>query len=73
MKAVRLAWWLWVGAAAGMIALASILGCATERYLSEEQDAQFKAMCEKDGCQVIPSPAWERIEYILKQLGLIAS
>lgn len=58
-----------------LIALAvfSAVGCASERYLTEEQDAKFRAMCERDGCQVIPQPAWDGIEIILKHLGLLPS
>ena len=50
--------------------LFSITGCATERYMTEEQDAQMRATCEKTGCAVVPAPVWEQIKALLKTLGL---
>lgn len=50
-------------------------GCAStsspERYLTAEQDAEMRNVCDPHGCQVIPYPAWVQIEAILKRMGAI--
>lgn len=46
-------------------------GCATqERYITAEQDAEFRANCEPHGCTVVPNPVWQRIEQLLRSLGV---
>lgn len=52
---------------------AALFGCATERYLTEEQDERMRSHCEPNGCAVIPNASWERIEQILEALGLGSS
>jgi protein involved in sex pheromone biosynthesis len=50
------------------VLLAAILflsGCASNRYLSEEQDAQMREACEATGCAVIPGDKWEQIKKLL--------
>jgi hypothetical protein len=47
-----------------------VSGCASERYLTAEQDAEFRTNCEPNGCTVLPNPVWQRIEMILQSLGL---
>jgi len=45
-------------------------GCA-DRYLTEEQDAEMRNICETAGCTVIPNPIWFQIRDILKRQGAI--
>jgi hypothetical protein len=42
--------------------------CASPRYLTEEQDAQMRAVCESDpnGCIAMPASVWLQIERALK-------
>lgn len=47
-------------------------GCANapDRYLSAEEDAQFRAQCEPaGGCAVVPMTLWQKIEILLQSLG----
>ena len=39
-----------------------------ERFLTKEQDQQYKEACglHTEGCVVIPVPAWNKIEIILR-------
>ena len=46
-------------------------GCASERYLTEEQDAEMRASCEEHGCTVIPNPIWFQMREALKRSGVI--
>ena len=42
-------------------------GCASERYLSEQEDAQMRKMCEdkaNGGCAVIPGNTWKAIQQL---------
>lgn len=34
----------------------ALAGCATDRYLTKEQDAEFRASCEQTGCAIVPFP-----------------
>jgi len=50
-----------------IVLLLSMTGCASQRYLSEEEDAKMKAMCEQPGgCAVLPGTLYRDI---LKLLG----
>jgi hypothetical protein len=42
-------------------------GCASERFLTEEQDTEMKASCEEHGCTVIPNPIWFQMLEKLKR------
>lgn len=45
--------------------LAGISGCASTRYLSEQEDAEMREKCEATGCVAIPVPLYRQIlEYI---------
>ena len=50
--------------------IAGIVGCAEQRFLTKEQDAEFRANCEGVGCACMPRPDWERIEQLLRRLGM---
>ena len=42
-------------------------GCASERYLSEDEDAKMRSMCENKengGCAVIPGNTWKAIKQL---------
>lgn len=66
---------IWLGIIIASIVLALMLtGCATEeRYLTAEQDAKMREICEPAGCEVVPSPVWQQIERILHGLGMRGS
>lgn len=42
-------------------------GCASERFLSEEQDAAMREHCAQ-GCRVVPLPIWNQIKEFFEQL-----
>ena len=44
-------------------------GCASGRYVTDEQDAELREACEPAGCRVVPAPLWQRIEQLLRALG----
>jgi hypothetical protein len=68
---VRLSWYAWGLLALGFILVLIGAGCATqERFVSDEQDAEFRAKCEEHGCVVLPAQEWAVIERILDGLGL---
>jgi hypothetical protein len=64
---VPLPWWVVLIA----VILFSLPGCASERFLTEEQDAEMKASCEEHGCTVIPNPIWFQMREALKRSGVI--
>lgn len=41
--------------------------CASDRYLSEAEDADMRAKCEKTNCVVIPGYLWEQIKAVLSR------
>ncbi len=47
-----------------------ISGCASERFLTQEEDDEMRAHCAEHGCAVIPNPAWQQIEQLLRRLGM---
>lgn len=48
---------------ATIVLILSMAGCASTRYLSEDEDAKMKAMCEAPGgCAVIPGDVWKQIQ-----------
>lgn len=47
----------------------ALAGCAADRYLTAEQDAEIRATCEAHGCKVVPSPLWEQIEAWLRSMS----
>lgn len=51
-----------------LLILLLLTGCAQDRYLSAQEDAQMKADCEPvGGCVYMPSQIWQRIQAILNQ------
>jgi len=43
----------------------TLSGCASPRYLSDEEDQAMRAKCEATGCVAIPVPLYRQIlEYI---------
>lgn len=42
-----------------------VSSCAT-RYLSAEEDAQYKEACEATGCTVVPNPVWAQILQLIE-------
>ena len=52
-----------------LILALALSGCATDRYLTEEQDREMRATCE-NGCMVIAGPAWEQLRKAVKMCGL---
>lgn len=51
-----------------LAAIGLVVGCASDRYLTAEQDEEFRQACQQDGCTVIPNPQWLQIEQILRRL-----
>ena len=47
-----------------------LAGCATteERYLTKEQDDAMRRICTPAGCTVLPMPAWQEIQELLRML-----
>ena len=57
---------IWVIVAS--LVLAFSFGCASSRYLSEEQDAAMREVCENpenDGCAVVTGRVWRAIQKLL--------
>lgn len=52
-----------------LIILLLLSGCAT-RYLTPEQDAEFRANCEATGCVVVPVPLMEQLLERLKGVAI---
>lgn len=48
---------------------ALLQGCASDRYLTEEQDAELRKVCEAQGCTMVPTPLWQQIEAWLKAMS----
>lgn len=61
-----------------MRALLVLLVCAScaqlppvqERFLSQEQDEEFRARCADSGCAVVPMPVWREILRRLQGQGV---
>ena len=74
MKRTVLAWWIWsiliFVSISGVVVLS---GCAEQRFLTKEQDEQFREQCADHGCTLIPTPQWEMIEKVLQRLGMLPS
>ncbi len=52
---------------ATLVLILSMAGCASERYLSEEEDSKMRSMCEdkaNGGCAVIPGNTWKAIQQL---------
>lgn len=58
---------LWVLLFIAIVVGFLIPGCATERFLTEEQDAAMRSQCLPAGCRVVPLPAWRQIEQFIRQ------
>ena len=43
-----------------------LAGCATPRYLTEEQDKETYEAC-KTGCALVPTDVWNQILLFIKQ------
>jgi hypothetical protein len=43
----------------------ALAGCASDRYLSAEEDADMRRACEAQGCTIIPTPLWEQFKRAL--------
>lgn len=57
-----------IGAVLVLVALVlTVSGCASERFLTEEQDAAMREQC-KEGCRVVPTPVWNQIKEFFEQL-----
>lgn len=46
-------------------------GCASDRYLTAEEDAELRAQCEPHPghCIAIPMPLWKKIEQLLRMMA----
>jgi hypothetical protein len=42
-----------------------LAGCASERYLSAEEDADMRKACETHGCTIVPTPLWDQLKRAL--------
>lgn len=71
MNPARLGWMGWAVIVVLLLSMGLFLpGCASERYLTEEQDAAMREACEKHGgCTVLPAPVWEQIKDILRSIA----
>lgn len=45
-------------------------GCAAERYLTSEEDAEMRRQCAAGGCTCLPTEKWNQIEQLLRRLGI---
>ena len=52
-----------------LILLLCLSGCATDRYLTEQEDAALRTQCEPTGCAAVPIPLWQKIQQLLNALG----
>jgi hypothetical protein len=51
----------------GLIVLFFALGgCVSDRWLTVEEDAAFKAQCENKNCVIVPGALWEQIKAALE-------
>lgn len=53
-----------------LFAILFFVGCSSTRYLTAEQDAEMREICEKPenhGCAVVPGRVWE---YVQKMMGI---
>lgn len=71
-RLIVLPWIAWAAIAfAAIIAPLALTGCASSRYLSEEQDAKMRELCDKPGgCSIIQGEQWQQIEQLLRRLGI---
>ena len=44
-------------------------GCASERYLTAEQDAELRAQCAATDCAIVPMPLWRQIERLIRSMA----
>lgn len=64
-------WWLDVLLSIGCafvvaIIIAGLVGCAEDRWLTKEEDAEMRAACEPyGGCMLVPNPLWKKIQQLL--------
>ena len=56
---------------AAVVATAMLAGCAGDRFLTAEQDAEMRANCEPGGCTCVPARQWDQIEQLLRRLGIL--
>lgn len=50
-----------------LLALILLPGCAADRYLTVEQDAEMKEKCTETGCVVVPAHIWRGIVQMLRR------
>lgn len=50
---------------ARLLLLLILSGCASDRYLSSEEDAAMRKACEEQGCVILPVPLWEQVKRML--------
>lgn len=57
----------WLASIACLLGIvAGLSGCAEDRWLTKEEDAQMRSICEPvGGCALIPNPMWEQIKRVL--------
>jgi hypothetical protein len=41
--------------------------CASDRWLTAEEDAAFRAQCENKDCKIVPGVLWEQIKAVLER------
>lgn len=69
MNAARAGWLGWLVIVILLLSLGLFLPGCSGRYLTEEQDAELREVCEKQGgCTMLPTPVWREIREILRQL-----
>lgn len=50
---------------ARLLLILLLSGCASDRYLTKDQDDEMRRSCEPEGCAIVPNPLWKQIEYLL--------
>jgi hypothetical protein len=65
----RIGFVIFVAIVMGMLLL-SLGGCAEDRWLTKEEDAEMRQNCEATGCVAVPVPLWNQIK---RTLGLVES
>lgn len=45
----------------------ALAGCASDRFLTKEEDEGFRAWCPEKDCVVIQAPVWQKIEQMLRR------
>jgi hypothetical protein len=60
----RIGFVIFAAIAIGMLLL-SLGGCAEDRWLTKEEDAELREKCEATGCAMVPMPMWDQIKRIL--------